>query len=43
MVKLIIDMGAVIPLVFNINGSVLGRQREVGGRVMAFRTGLINI
>lgn len=36
-------MGAVVPLVFNINSSVLGRQREVGGTVMALRTVLINI
>lgn len=27
----------VIPLVFNINSSVLGRQRGLDGVVMAFR------
>lgn len=36
-------MGAVIPLVFNINSGVLGRQREVGGIVMAFKAVLVNI
>lgn len=31
MVKQVIDTGAVLPLVFNINSSVLRRQGEVGG------------
>lgn len=36
-------MGAVIPLVFNINSSVLGRQRGVDGVVMAFRPVSMNM
>lgn len=39
-VKQIIDMGAVIPLVFNINSSMLGRQRAL---VMAFRPVSMNM
>lgn len=36
-------MGAVIPLVFNINSSVLGSQRELDGRAVAPRTILITM